>query len=433
MSTSDQTEYLRAKYAERGMDSGARFMQDGFDRWAQSTEPARMGQVEKMPSEPMPMGRGGAMDVATAKKYLQEMQGKLKDQVEKIPSGKGMVNFGFGIEINVPDQIINAVKYAKKLAEFVKMVSKKLPEINRDIQENIIDQPGDYSPQTVADSKELLRLLQSLVGYVNVINSVLAYAEYIPTGSGRRRRKFHKVRFGGASTTLEKVNQWVQYVTKAASTLYNYVSWFGKKSKTLKDILSLDSLQPTGKQILDALKPIYDLLGLIGQGKDGLHCTCETKRGKAMVFPPRKPILLPMTQRVVEDKREKHIRDNARASGKGMENLINMDALNNMYLPNPQQQLDMSMVQNLPGNMMSNIGRQFGFGKPKTKEEKRNSEAIPFQQVTPQTFQAFQPVVPSGMGRKKSDRGAIVRQVMKEKRLSLPQASKYVKEHGLYK
>jgi hypothetical protein len=38
-------------------------------------------------------------------------------------------------------------------------------------------------------------------------------------------------------------------------------------------------------------------------------------------------------------------------------------------------------------------------------------------------------------GRKKrapSARGAIVKKVMNEKGLSLPQASKYVKDHGLY-
>jgi hypothetical protein len=35
-------------------------------------------------------------------------------------------------------------------------------------------------------------------------------------------------------------------------------------------------------------------------------------------------------------------------------------------------------------------------------------------------------------GRKPSARGAIVKQVMHEHGLSLPQASKYVKEHGLY-
>ena len=37
-----------------------------------------------------------------------------------------------------------------------------------------------------------------------------------------------------------------------------------------------------------------------------------------------------------------------------------------------------------------------------------------------------------GSGKKKSARGEIVKKVMREKGLSLPQASKYVKEHNLY-
>jgi hypothetical protein len=39
---------------------------------------------------------------------------------------------------------------------------------------------------------------------------------------------------------------------------------------------------------------------------------------------------------------------------------------------------------------------------------------------------------PTGAGRKPSARGAIVSKVMKAKGLSLPEASKYVKDHGLY-
>ena len=446
------TEYLRGKLAERGTDKGATFMQDGFDRWAQSTEPARMGQMEKMPSEPMPEGRGGAMDVATAKKYLQEMHGKLKGQMEKIPSGKGMVNFGLGIEVNVPDQIIDAVKYAKKLADFVKMVGNKLPEINRDIQENIIDQPGDYSPETIADSKELLKLLQSLVGYVKVINNVLAYAQYIPTGSGRRR-KSHKVKFGGAATTLETINSWIKYVTQAASTLYNYVSWFGKKAKTLKTILSLDSLQPTGKQILDALKPIYDLLGLVGMGFESAVMGA---------FEPRLPSFgqqmkraeLPMFGQ--ETKRAEELpmfgQQTKRSNQEVNREISRLDELmmSNEFLTMPQQD-KLKIKRRLQELMGVKAEEPTGMGKCKCKPKKRGgiaaagpassnfmpgrSAAMPFQRVTPETFQAFQPVEPpkpSGMGRKKSDRGAIVSKIMREKGLSLPQASKYVKEHGLY-
>lgn len=61
--------------------------------------------------------------------------------------------------------------------------------------------------------------------------------------------------------------------------------------------------------------------------------------------------------------------------------------------------------------------------------------------LMPPALASYNPPTPpvSGSGRKKSasprkpsERGAIVSKIMKEKGLSLPQASKYVKEHGLY-
>jgi len=55
--------------------------------------------------------------------------------------------------------------------------------------------------------------------------------------------------------------------------------------------------------------------------------------------------------------------------------------------------------------------------------------------LMPPALASYNPPVPSvsGSGRKPSERGAIVKRIMAEKGMSLPQASKYVKEHGLYK
>ena len=54
MSTGDQTEYLRSKMAERnrrGHRKEAKFSVDGYDRWASSERPARVGGAEKIPAE----------------------------------------------------------------------------------------------------------------------------------------------------------------------------------------------------------------------------------------------------------------------------------------------------------------------------------------------------------------------------------------------
>ena len=48
---SDYTAYVRGQREERGKTQTGRFMKDGFDRWAESSAPARVGQVEKEPAE----------------------------------------------------------------------------------------------------------------------------------------------------------------------------------------------------------------------------------------------------------------------------------------------------------------------------------------------------------------------------------------------
>lgn len=73
MSTGDQTTYVRAKLAERNptmrVHKPATFMKDGFDRWAESTEPMRVGQMEKIAAEETKMSSGGAMSIQDVIRY----------------------------------------------------------------------------------------------------------------------------------------------------------------------------------------------------------------------------------------------------------------------------------------------------------------------------------------------------------------------------
>lgn len=48
---SDLTGYIRGQMEERNKSQTGRFMKDGFDRWAESSAPARVGQMEKEPAE----------------------------------------------------------------------------------------------------------------------------------------------------------------------------------------------------------------------------------------------------------------------------------------------------------------------------------------------------------------------------------------------
>jgi len=67
MSTGDQSEYLRKKMAERKGRPRPTFMKSGFQAWAESERPTRMGGAEK---EPIERARDGAKDVIGEAKRL---------------------------------------------------------------------------------------------------------------------------------------------------------------------------------------------------------------------------------------------------------------------------------------------------------------------------------------------------------------------------
>lgn len=74
---SDDTLYLRGKLAERGSRS-AHFTRDGFDYWAESEAPARVGQVQKVPAEPTKAMEGDALArlyARHAKRHSKKMEG----------------------------------------------------------------------------------------------------------------------------------------------------------------------------------------------------------------------------------------------------------------------------------------------------------------------------------------------------------------------
>jgi len=60
MSSYDVTGYIRGKIETRKHHSATKFMKDGFDRWAESTQPARVGQMEKIAAEETKQMSGGA-------------------------------------------------------------------------------------------------------------------------------------------------------------------------------------------------------------------------------------------------------------------------------------------------------------------------------------------------------------------------------------
>ena len=112
MSTGDQSQYIRSKMAERGTQKAAQFMRDGFDRWAETTAPARSGGLEKEPLEESSLD-GGRMTLRQARSHLEDM------------GYDGEMHGGFIL----PGDAQEFFNKAQQFAEFVGKVRNELPNV----------------------------------------------------------------------------------------------------------------------------------------------------------------------------------------------------------------------------------------------------------------------------------------------------------------
>jgi len=427
------TEYLRVKMAERGDSAGAKFMEDGFDRWAESERPARTGQVEKTPAESKMENYGGAMSLSKAKKMQAMVMGAGM-------CGGAMVDFGAGIKVDVPDLVVDAVKQAKRLQTFIATLDSRLPAIIEETRDNIVLKPDDYSAQFIQKAQDMIGYMQALKGYTATLKNVLAFVQYIPTGSGRHGGKSGHVRvhFGGAATTLERVTAWINYVKKVATDIYNYVKWFAQNVTVVKAILSLEASQPEGQQVIDALGPIWDLMGVVaGKGSGGRAC-CQCKGGKKSL-----PILDVNTMTMQTGPKRGGMRMRVvggRAPPMDMGRIISVPPNMNF----DQASYDRMLAEKKALRKSVGLGKYGGmrmekmpaFSGPQYESNYMGPSVGTAPMRPSEMYDMKMAVRPGprqiGMGRKPSARGEIVKKVMREQGLSLPQASSYVKQHGLY-
>jgi len=352
MSTGDQSQYMRGKVAQRGLERGAHFMEDGFNRWAESTAPARAGQMEKMGSEPMAQNYGGAMTLKHAKK----------------------LHGGF---IPIPPEVQRAIDQAKQLANMWREVSKFLTELRDELENEVIENPA--APESYKNvARQLLAALNSVQSLQSVLDAAASFV-----GSGSKLR-------GGATV--------VEQVSAAAQKIFQAYGWLKANKPGITGVLSLRALQPVGKQVLGFIEPIFSAIGM------GKKC-CG---GALPVYD--------VNARKMEP---------SRRGGMGL-----LEALQQKGMMQPgyfQQGGEPMQRPRQSKEMMTSGGRRKGGNKLMDASPQGQAEAM--KAIT-------------GMGRKvggascggksPSARGEIVKKVMREQGLSLPQASKYVKEHNLY-
>ena len=377
MSTGDQSQYVRAKMAERGSNAQAKFMMDGFDRWAESTAPAREGQMEKMPAESQMASYGGAMTVSKARQKLLKLE--------------GMHELEGGVDI-VPQSVKDAANEAKKMINVWRGVSSRIDSFMEELQDQVIDDPKS-SASLVNFAKTLKAWFEKIKFLKDILDGAAKLAESV--GLGKKRKHSVKLR-GGASLSWSDLAGYAKQIT----ALY---MWLKTNAGNMRQILALKSLQPEGKQILDVVNPILAAIGMGRHGRSSSpceerHCQCDDKKGSAAP--------------IEEMSREKY------------------DA---MFGMTPEKKMAMG-------------GRKHGSAAPMEEMSREKYDAM--FGMTPEKKMAMggrkraarSVVIMDGPmlggascgGRKPSARGAIVKKVMREQGLSLPQASKYVKENGLY-
>jgi len=480
MSTGDQTEYVRGKMAERGVGQQAKFMKDGFDRWAESSEPAREGQVEKTPAEVQMEGRGGALSLKSAKQLYSGMQvGKKAVRYAKSKLAGGAITV---------EQVKNGVK---SLLDVYRKISTFIDDFKQDVTDEIIDNPAFASKTNVLKfSKKLVSFLDSLKVYKDTFDAIAKAAESY--GLGRQPR-------GGALMDDIKT-----YGTKIME-MYTFLK---EGAPALRTILGFKSLQPMGNKILNLIEPA---LKAIGAGRGGKRCQCDDKHGGAQVSftggemaetasmfghkMGRAPALkstiyedgvysedyyeddpqsqmasmfghkigrAPAQKSYVSDQIISQAKRAAgrRVIGGAVKRPSNMfedvDRRIAMYGDELRRMDNETMFSGKRSSEYSSIrakydaamrdrenlmgeGRRGGAacGGASLAEigraaSERVRDASVSGMVTSAAKRARDAMSVSRGGRKPSARGAIVKKVMAEKGLSLPQASKYVKENGLY-
>lgn len=379
MSTGDQSEYVRGKIAERGVGQKARFMRDGFDRWAESSQPAREGQMEKIPAESQMPAVGGAMTLSKARKLynnnrLAKHGAGFKEELEKIK------------------------EQVKSILNVYRKISKFIDDFQQDLKDEIIENPevAASKPKLVNFANKLLGWLESLKVYKNVLDELAKLAESY--GMGRKRRLT-----GGLAA---------EDIGKYAKKVFEIYSFVKSNAGNVRIILGLKSLQPIGKQILDAINPLLTaIIGPAPAGSGKKHiCNC----GGAQVE---------FTGGVMKYAVGKHSIDEG---GLFEEENLDYDDYRSVFHERSMGQSPMQQKK-AAGGMSSQ--EKYIDEACKQREQGKLSKSEAMRNYLDRVCK------PKGQGmggRKPSARGAIVKKVMAERGLSLPQASKYVKEHGLY-
>ena len=458
MSTGDQTQYIRGKLAERGVSQGVKFMKDGFDLWAESTAPARVGEMEKEPAEMTNM-EGGRMTLHMAKRFQHRRGGAeaeyIAEEVDYSPAKLAMKMRGGAL----PKIVEDGINFGRQLVDVYKKVSAWVDEFQQDLQDEVIDNPS-ASASLKDFATKLKQYLSTMMAYKSIVDEIVKV-----TGAGKRKG-------GDLASTIATATEYAKKIISVAM-------WFRNNAKNIRLVLSMKSLNVgpgLGKQLLAAIDPFLSVVSIgaalpkvnYSMAGAGHTCGCDSGSEEEMCGgrrPKRKGRAKPMTAKEIEDAVKKALAEpkegkisshvsalvekakKLEARRKRTTGGAWYDDVASAFSP----QTYASQVSELPEKIMS-AGRKHKrkggvelyypppAGGARTGEMHSGLSSDIARRVGGKKAEHMMPdgsIMPGAThgGRKKrapSARGAIVSKVMREMKMSLPQASKYVKEKGLF-
>ena len=447
MSTGDQTEYLRVKIAERGLKEGAKFMKDGFDAWAESERPARAGGVEKMPAEVQMTTRkyggvrhhmkhinGGRTPAVSSQAYMpgqyEETHGGAHGGAYGGAHGGayggahggahgGMLHGGISGQ--------DLINIAQKLYDFY----QKALEVSATVKEDL------RSPDVPAKYKKTAEQVAKMIESVGLGKPPhQAVAECMQSGMGRH---------GGASA-LEFVQKW-------GAKLVQFYNWFLTNKEGIHYILKMKSINaPPPDNYPQQLEALLTQVGL-GKKHGGAACSCNGgRRHGGRHGGDGKQSMNALTEVAYDEPSY----GKKRVSKRDMEPLE--ESTTEYYVPNMDEgesmsskKVRMDAVKSASKRNMAQDKRLNMRGPPEMGQSGEEGIIIGGRRMGGRSMgnvsRIAKHVAPSLVGqvlggrrmggrrmggRAPSARNLIVKKVMAERGLSLPQASKYVKEHNLY-
>jgi hypothetical protein len=432
MSTGDQTAYLRSKIAERGTKA-AKFMVDGFDEWAASERPARVGGAEKTPCETQMTSR---------------IVGGIRYHGKAVPQGYTPGKEMKGGAIDAQWILSNA----QKLYEFYQNALRFTKDVKQDLRSEEVPAKYKKIAGQVADMIER-------VGFGKAPAEALEECMRDDYKSSGRR--------GGAADWSSWVKEWSQKLV----TFYN---WYIANKEGIHYVLNMKSINPEG---YDYARQFSGMLKSVGLGRRVIRRGGEMGDIEISEKMETEPLHLAEQKSRQDDsgKYAKYIKMFNQIMSKpdspAKENWLKENAATVKYLMSKgfiggvkktkremflehyggakcgcsggrrrggdqftdfftgSQPAQATMIMNPAQDENESSGVIRALKSSRRAMSRRGGEMEMSEK--PQLKFVKSTLIRNG-GRAPSARGAIVKRVMAEQGLSLPQASKYVKEHGLY-